>query len=156
MRCLWERRHSTSPATPHVCIPPRNPYELLWALVEAYRRNELHRAKADYPVDVRALLKALNTHCFEPRRTVGAIERRCGLNDHNVSRRFAEHVGMSPRAYRRRRRMELAKRLLRHEGLQTIPIAQIAAAVGYERHDSFTRAFKRYTGCAPKQYRKAS
>ncbi len=136
--------------------PPRNPYNLLEALVEAYRRNELHHPKADYPIDVRALLKALNTHCFEPGQTLGAIERRYGLNDHNVSRRFAGHVGESPRAYRRRRRMELAKRLLRHEGLQTIPIAQIAPAVGYGRHDSFTRAFKRYTGHAPKQYRNAS
>jgi AraC-like DNA-binding protein len=136
--------------------PPRNPYDLLSALVEAYRRNELHRPKADYPLDVRALLKALNTHCFEAGLMLGAIERRCGLNDHNVSRRFAEHVGGSPRTYRRRHRMELAKRLLRHEGLQTIPVAQIALTVGYERPDSFARAFKRYTGCAPKQYRKAS
>ncbi len=137
-------------------MPPRNPFDLLEALVEAYRRNELHCAKADYPLDVRALLKALNTHCFEPRQTIGEIERRCGLNDHNVSRRFAEHVGMSPRAYRRRRRMEPAKRLLRHEGLQTIPVAQIAPAVGYERPDSFARAFKRYTGRSPKQHREAT
>ena len=125
----------------------------LSALVEVYRRNELHRPKPDYPRDVRALLKALNTHCFEAGLMLGAIERRCGLNDHNISRRFAEHVGMSPRAYRRRHRMEMVKRLLRHEGLQTIPVAQIAPAVGYERPDSFAWAFKRYTGRSPKQHR---
>ncbi|WP_456430121.1 hypothetical protein, partial [Rhodocaloribacter sp.] len=76
--------------------PPRNSYDLLSELIETYRRNELHRPEPDYPLDVRALLKALNTHCFEAGLMLGAIERRCGLSDHNISRRFAGHVGMSP------------------------------------------------------------
>ncbi len=91
------------------------------------------------PALYRTFLAALNRHLFEPGRKLGQIERETGLRDHNISRRFAEHVGMSPRAYRRRHRMELAKRLLRHEGLQTIPVAQIALTVGYERPDSFAR-----------------
>jgi len=135
---------------------PRNPHDLLSALVEAYRRNELHRPKPDYPVDVRALLKALNTHCFEAGRTLRSIERAAGFYDHNVELRFARHVGQTAGAYRHRHRMELARRLLRHEELQTLPIAQIALSVGYERPDSFARAFKRYTGMTPRRYRKAS
>ncbi|GIV59451.1 MAG: hypothetical protein KatS3mg043_0540 [Rhodothermaceae bacterium] len=103
-----------------------------------------------------ALLRSLNQHLFEPALTLAEIERAAGLLDHNITYHFTRHVGLSPRAYRHLHRMALAQRLLRHPGLRAVLVTRIALAVGYERLDSFTRAFRQHTGMSPGRYRKAT
>ncbi|GIV57991.1 MAG: hypothetical protein KatS3mg042_0904 [Rhodothermaceae bacterium] len=140
----------------HASPPPHDPFERLTYLVAAYRATELRPPQPGDPADVRAYLATLNRHLFDPAWTLRRIEQETGLCDHNIELRFARHVGESAGAYRRRHRMELAKRLLRDEELRTVPVVHIALAVGYTRHDTFTRAFRRYTGTTPDRYRKTT
>jgi len=53
------------------------------------------------------------------------------------------------------RRLGLGPRTLRHRlaGLNVSPIKEIASRLGYSEQSAFQRAFKRWTGMTPGQYR---
>ncbi|HJZ74489.1 MAG TPA: AraC family transcriptional regulator [Vicinamibacterales bacterium] len=65
--------------------------------------------------------------------------------------RFKALVGESPISYLTRCRMNKATGLL---ASSHVPLAQIAARVGYESEASFARAFKRDIGMSPAAYRR--
>jgi AraC-like DNA-binding protein len=67
-----------------------------------------------------------------------------------LTRRFNEHVGMSPLAYLTSWRMDVAARRLRDT---EEPIASVARRVGYTSEYSFSRAFTRARGVRPGAYR---
>ena len=70
--------------------------------------------------------------------------------------RFALHfkalAGVSPLTYLTQWRMRLAQRALRDSN---VPIANLAASLGYASDSAFSSAFKRVTGVAPRDYRTA-
>ncbi len=137
----------------HESIPPPHNYDgIVQQEIDAYK-SALISPNPSWPVDVKVFLVHLNEHLFDAGLTIGALERRCGLRGHDISTRFAAHMKMSPGTYRLKHRMELAKRLLKHERLKPVLIYQVVLAVGYERHDVFSRVFKRQVGCTPSQYR---
>jgi AraC-like DNA-binding protein len=78
---------------------------------------------------------------------------------------IARRVGASPRALRRRLQLEGCHFLqLREDLLQEVatgwvahtelPIAEISARLGFSEASAFHRAFKRWTGAAPGEYRR--
>lgn len=73
------------------------------------------------------------------------------LSKFHFLRQFSQVVGMTPGAYLRTLRMCQAARLLRSS---ETPILDIAAAVGFADHPSFSRAFARYMGVTPSAYRR--
>ena len=105
---------------------------------------------SDYPMDVQVALDFLHDHLFDKSLNVSAMMEECNLRSHNVSSRFTHHLGLSPRDYIEDRRMMAAMRLLWHTEVE---IYMVAFSVGYEHHESFTRAFKRWIGCAPSTFR---
>jgi AraC-like DNA-binding protein len=64
--------------------------------------------------------------------------------------RFAQIVGCPPIQYLTQWRMQIAARRLSDPGLK---IAAVAHEVGYESEAAFSRAFKRFTGRAPSEWR---
>jgi AraC-like DNA-binding protein len=66
--------------------------------------------------------------------------------------RFTQLLDVPPMTYLTRWRMLVAAQQLRETPR---PISQIAVDVGYESEATFTRAFKRETGSAPGEYRRA-
>jgi AraC-like DNA-binding protein len=70
---------------------------------------------------------------------------------------FAHHfraaAGISPLAYLTEWRMRLAQRMLRDDPQ---PVAAIALSLGYASESSFSTAFKRVVGAAPRHYREAA
>ncbi|MDE7041997.1 MAG: helix-turn-helix domain-containing protein [Oscillospiraceae bacterium] len=68
------------------------------------------------------------------------------------SKRFREVTGYSFPEYVNRRRIELSKAYLRDPSLR---IADIAYKIGYHSPSSFSRAFRKYEGCYPSDYRNA-
>ena len=85
--------------------------------------------------------------------TVEALGREAGLGRSAFAARFRAAVGESPMQHVTRWRVYHAARLLR-EG--RLPVAHVGERVGYESDAAFSRAFRRWTGRAPGEIRRAS
>lgn len=66
-----------------------------------------------------------------------------------LERKFKEIFGISLIEYRNKKRMEIAKYLLKHHS-----VLQVSERVGYQSIYSFSRAYKSYFGCAPSKTKK--
>lgn len=84
--------------------------------------------------------------------TVQSLARAAAVSRSVLADRFAEMVGQPPMQYLALWRMQLASRRL----LGGDPVAQVAAAVGYESEAAFSRAFKKLVGEAPATWRRAN
>lgn len=82
---------------------------------------------------------------------LAAIARQACLSQHHFIRRFRQHYGRTPHQYLREVRMTHARRLM-SEGWSVISACM---AVGYQSPNSFALLFRRDTGQAPSNYRKA-
>ena len=81
---------------------------------------------------------------------VRQLAQRVGLSQFHFARMFRRSVGRPPHGYLTDLRMERARRLLRETDL---PLAQVAARVGYQTQAHFTGVFHREVGVTPKSYR---
>lgn len=81
--------------------------------------------------------------------TVEALARRVGMSRTSFAARFRHIAGETPMGYLTRWRMLLAADRLRHTQM---PVARIAAEVGYGSESAFAAAFKRETGQTPRGY----
>lgn len=81
---------------------------------------------------------------------VSELAAVAGQDLRTFSRAFAAATGYPPYAYFTRRRMELAKTLLRNCAL---PITDIAMQVGYTNPSKFSAAFRRLNGMSPRDWR---
>lgn len=85
----------------------------------------------------------------EHRWTVSQLADVAALSRSAFFDRFTRAVGVAPMEYLLSWRMELAKELLRREGL---PVAEVAERVGYASTSAFSTAFSRHVGQSPRQY----
>ncbi|MDP3069376.1 MAG: AraC family transcriptional regulator [Opitutaceae bacterium] len=85
--------------------------------------------------------------------TTETLAGRAFLSRSAFADRFTRMVGVPPMSYLTRWRMLLAGQRLR-ESSETI--AQVAAAVGYESESTFSRAFARELGVAPRAWRRSA
>lgn len=83
--------------------------------------------------------------------TVGALAQAAALSRSTFFERFARTVGVPPMEYVLAWRMEVAKDLLRREGLS---VTEVAQRVGYGSTSSFSVAFSRHVGAPPSHYAK--
>jgi len=82
--------------------------------------------------------------------TLDELAKESALSRSTLAERFAHLVGMPPMQYLAQWRIQLAASLLRAESSS---LAEIAARVGYGSEAALSRAFKRWVGVAPGQYR---
>ncbi len=73
------------------------------------------------------------------------------LSDFHFCRAFRVSTGVSPSTYVQRLRIERAKRLL---SASSLPVIDVAAAVGYGSPAHFARIFRRETGVSPRDWRR--
>ncbi|MGB8353181.1 MAG: AraC family transcriptional regulator [Chthoniobacteraceae bacterium] len=78
------------------------------------------------------------------------LSRSTGLSSIHLNRLFLKNVGMSPRAYFERCRLERAIALLRDP---TRSIKQVAAGLGFSSHSYFSAWFQRLRNSSPTNYR---
>jgi AraC-like DNA-binding protein len=83
--------------------------------------------------------------------TLERLAREVGLSRTVLAERFAHYVEVPPMRYLARWRMQLASRALECPGTS---IAQAAAEVGYQSEAAFNRAFKKYVGVPPGEWRR--
>jgi len=99
---------------------------------------------------VRAALEFLaeRSYC-----SVGELAREMHLSRGGLQRLFKKEMGVLISDYLVEQRLQKAAYLLTTSGLS---IKEIAFAVGYEHHSSFTRAFEGRFSQSPKYYREHS
>ena len=86
-----------------------------------------------------------------PMPTILKLADRANMSPSKFRKLFIEIFGTSIYQYHLRARMELAKRLLLSNQLT---IVQIAYKVGFNRSQSFAKAFLAHTGQTASQYKK--
>lgn len=85
--------------------------------------------------------------------SVGLLAARCGFSEGHFHRVFRQSTGLSPRRYVEQLRLQRASHWLRETRM---PVAQIARMVGYTDPLYFSRAFRKATGYAPLDLRRAA
>ncbi len=81
------------------------------------------------------------------------LARRVAASRRQLQRAFAEAGGTSFRSYLLTTRMRRGADLLRSSSL---PVAEVASAVGYRDAAQFAKAFGRHHGTSPSTYRAAA
>ncbi|MDF2721482.1 MAG: transcriptional regulator, AraC family protein [Paenibacillus sp.] len=99
----------------------------------------------------RAVLFALE-HLREP-LTVERLARHIHLSESQFARRFYEAVGATPMRWLTEKRMQRAAQYLRFSDMAIFDIADEA---GYGDMPAFSKAFKRWSGISPSDYRNRS
>lgn len=108
----------------------------------------LHRDHDDHLVH--AAQAAIDEGAVAP-MTVERLAAHVGVSSRTLSRRFGAALGVSPKTYLDEVRIEAAKRLL-HSTDDTIE--RIRSHVGFSDPTAFRRAFRRWVGVTPSEYRR--
>ncbi len=107
-----------------------------------------HQATADVAERVRRLLRVMIASADS---SLATVAQQMGVHERTLKRRLAG-AGTSFQAIRDDIRFETARQLL--AGTH-VPVGEIATIVGYSDPSTFTRAFQRWAGIAPLEWRVA-
>ena len=88
----------------------------------------------------------LNLH--DPTLTVDRLAGLCCISTVYLGKIFKKELSQTPFVYLTRRRMEIARDMLREH----CSVGEIVRRVGYSDIYQFSRAFKKYYGVSPKNY----
>lgn len=105
------------------------------------------KKRADHIIDF--LQEFIRNHLDEDLSLVRLAEQ-VYLNPSYLSRIYKQETGNNLTEFIESSRLMQAKRLLHSENLR---IGEVARRVGYETASSFTRFFKKATGCSPQEYK---
>jgi AraC family transcriptional regulator len=83
--------------------------------------------------------------------SLAALAELVGLSLYHFARAFTQSFGVPPHHYHMARRIDRARRLLHEPALS---VTQIGVRIGFRETSSFTRAFRRFTGLTPTEYRR--
>jgi len=84
--------------------------------------------------------------------TIACLASHCGLSPRHLARAFRASSGQSLGAYIAEHRVEVARRML----AAGASVKQTAFATGFSAPTNFATAFRRATGCSPRQHRDRS
>jgi two-component system, response regulator YesN len=88
--------------------------------------------------------------CHRQSMSLDEVAHYCSLSKYHLSHLFKKEVGVSFIDLLNQIRVDKAGYYLKTSDL---PVQQIAGLVGYQDANYFSRIFKRYLGCSPKEYR---
>jgi AraC family transcriptional regulator len=98
----------------------------------------------------RRVVEFIEEHLVED-ISLAALAELVGLSLYHFARAFRQSFGLPPHQYHMARRMDRATSLLQEPALS---VTQIAIQIGFRETSSFTRAFRRFTGVTPTEYRR--
>lgn len=100
------------------------------------------------------ILRAMDYLCQNCALPMSAmlLARQCGLSVSRFAHLFREQVGQTPHQFLETQRMARARQLLE---LTQESVTGIAARSGFPDLFHFSRRFRQYTGCSPRNYRAA-
>lgn len=120
--------------------------------------NLLLKLISRYRIDDKALNERLNifnhliltlNDTYHDDWDVDKMASLCNLSKSRFLHLFKEQKGISPMQYLIKLRIDKAKELMIHS---SISIQDVANLVGYSDPLYFSRLFKKYNGCSPRQY----
>jgi AraC family transcriptional regulator, exoenzyme S synthesis regulatory protein ExsA len=97
-----------------------------------------------------SLKELVQAHLFSP-FTLSDLAALAGLSLSSFKREFKKTFDDTPAGYIKRKRIEEAKKLLRHSELT---VSEICYQVGFNDLSNFSKAFRKNNGCSPVQFRK--
>jgi AraC family transcriptional regulator len=80
-----------------------------------------------------------------------ALAELADLSLYHFARAFKQSFGAPPHRYHMARRIDRARNLLQRSALS---VTQIGIQIGFRETSSFTRAFRKFTGLTPTEYRR--
>jgi AraC family transcriptional regulator len=83
--------------------------------------------------------------------SLATLAELVNLSLFHFARAFKQSFGVPPHRYHSARRMDRARSLLQRPSLS---VTQIGVQTGFRETSSFTRAFRRFTGLTPTEYRR--
>lgn len=86
---------------------------------------------------------------FNQTISIGQMASSLGYHRAHLSKAFKQRTGMSPKQYLLKVRMEKAEELLKG----SLPIEQVASAVGFADALYFSKQFRKWSGMPPSEYR---
>lgn len=84
--------------------------------------------------------------------SISAVCEVLGIGERMLERAFREHLGLSPRAYERQRRLRAAHGLILTDG-DRLSITEIAMSFGFWHLSRFAGAYAALFGCSPSETR---
>jgi len=139
--------------------PSSRQYAEALSIVLIHELFRLDRAKADDERPVRGGLPAwqqkrlaefIEEHLAED-ISLAALAELVDLSLYHFARAFTQSFGMPPHRYHCARRMDRARSLLR---MPALSVTQVGSRIGFCETSSFTRAFRKFTGLTPSEYRR--
>ena len=124
------------------CACMADAYRLFSALEQ--QRNETH------PSPRLAAVKQYMDENPEGDLRISALAARHRTSEVYFRQEFKKHYGESPIEYIKKRRIEMACRLLRTE---LYAISEVATRSGFDSVSYFSSEFRRVMGCSPREYR---
>ncbi|MDD5349333.1 MAG: AraC family transcriptional regulator [Chthoniobacteraceae bacterium] len=115
------------------------------ALILKFYQNRTKHSKQTAPV-IESALSYLGKH-WAREVDFEALAAKLGVGHRHFRRLFQEATGLAPHQYLLNLRLNHAKRLL-----ATLPVAEVAAQVGFSDPLYFSRLFKRKVGVAPTRW----
>lgn len=120
-------------------------------LVEILTQHACERVRAFPRDELRDRVRlAIQTSMHHGDCTIERVAQRCGVGERTLRRRLCE-AGTSFRSLVDDVRKERALQLLEQE----TSVTRVAQQLGFSDATAFTRAFRRWTGAGPQQYRRA-
>jgi len=83
--------------------------------------------------------------------SLNALAELVDLSLYHFARAFKQSFGAPPHHYHMARRMDRARSLLQRSALS---VTEIGMQIGFRETSSFTRAFRKFTGLTPTEYRR--
>ena len=120
-------------------------------LLHAHLKKEAQALRAASKADFVAYIRRLLRHSLATQEsTATAIAKRLGIHERTLNRRLREADTTFRREFEEVR-YDIARQLLTDTN---IPMAQIASSLNYADATAFSRAFKRWSGEAPAEWRR--
>ncbi|MBN4061248.1 helix-turn-helix transcriptional regulator [bacterium AH-315-I18] len=113
--------------------------------------HQLARQSPDHQENWLDQTRDLLSQHLDKRIKTQQVAEQVGMTYASFRKRFVDATGISPGQFRIRQRIQQAQEQLADTQL---PIAKIAASLGYPDVYNFTAQFARYAGMPPGQYRK--
>ncbi len=142
---LFERalRHAQNEHNPYIQMA--DAYRLL---SEAYPL--FFKISKEAPKRMLDCKQYLDEHICEPELRVSELAERYGCSEVYFRTEFRKYFGSSPIEYIKKRRLEIACRLLQ---TNLYSVTEVATRTGFDSISYFSAEFRRAMGCSPREYR---